>query len=66
VSEPFNFNLPLNKGDTIDFEVLTGYSTFAYLGTGLKVAVNPEPGTLVLLGTGIVGLAGVIRRKLMI
>jgi PEP-CTERM motif len=24
----------------------------------------PEPGTLGLLGTGIVGLAGVIRRKL--
>ncbi|HEX8798466.1 MAG TPA: PEP-CTERM sorting domain-containing protein, partial [Terriglobales bacterium] len=27
-------------------------------------ATTPEPGTLVLLGSGLLGLAGVIRRKL--
>ena len=43
VSELFNFTLSLNKGDTIDFEVLTGYSTWTFLGTGLKVQINPEP-----------------------
>jgi hypothetical protein len=28
-------------------------------------AVSPEPGTLIMLGTGILGLAGSLRRKLL-
>lgn len=31
---------------------------------GFNVGTIPEPGTLALLGTGVVGLAGVLRRKL--
>jgi PEP-CTERM motif len=33
---------------------------------GLDLARVPEPGSLMLLGTGILGLAGAVRRKLML
>ena len=33
-------------------------------GTGQTTA-TPEPGSLVLLGSGLIGIAGVIRRKLL-
>lgn len=36
---------------------------FGYFGSSDTV-VTPEPGTLGLLGTGLVGLAGIVRRKL--
>jgi hypothetical protein len=37
---PFSDKVTLNKGDTIDFMVLTGPTTFAFLSTGLTATIS--------------------------
>lgn len=45
----------------------TGYFTGSvHLGSGDTNVTIPEPGSLSLLGTGLIGLAGLVRRKLKI
>lgn len=39
-------------------------TSFAFALDGTPVSTTPEPGTLVMIGTGILGLAGTLRRKL--
>ena len=58
----------LNSGEWIRFVESTPIGSFTmsdnYVGvTGQAVTPTPEPGTLALLGSGIVGLAGFARRK---
>jgi hypothetical protein len=56
-----NWNDSTNQFNTF---LLTGYETDDFPGgLGLQLA-TPEPSSLVLLGSGILGLAGLLRRKL--
>lgn len=53
---------PLLKG----FPVLSQYLTFAFTSgsSSTPVAVTPEPSSLLLFGTGLLGLAPFVRRRL--
>jgi hypothetical protein len=55
----------VNLGEWILFEETTPIAYFTMTGNYVGVA-NPvlEPGTLLLLGSGALDLAGIIRRKL--
>ncbi len=72
---PFDFQgfaFTLSNGDAItlfsdrgsDFEILGNFATGAQIASeSAPINVTPEPGSLALLGTGALGVVGVLRRK---
>jgi hypothetical protein len=57
------------SGVQMGTEPLTGFQTgFSPLVEGMSFnfaqTIVPEPGTLVMFGTGVLGLAGLLRRKM--
>jgi hypothetical protein len=66
----FNVDVPPGSlgDDTGYFQILGGYDNSSELNTlgsaNFEVEVTPEPSSILLLGTGVLSLAGTLRRRI--
>ena len=51
-------------GGVLTDPINTTGDTMSYFGPNFAYSSVPEPGTLIMLGTGVLGLAGALRRKI--
>jgi len=59
-----DFTVKLPRNTPLSSPIPVGHSISGYISSGELVPSIPEPSTLALLGSGVLGLAGVIRRKM--
>jgi hypothetical protein len=70
--EDLQIFVAFNKATKINDVVITedaidgSASTYVSAATNLNITQSPEPGSLVLFGTGLIGFAGLLRRKYMV
>jgi hypothetical protein len=61
IMQGYNFNDPTREGDPAIIE--NGSTDYHAFWSNTAVVATPEPASLVLLGTGLLGVAGVVRRR---
>ena len=61
---PIVVNVLVDAGINIGYTISSSWSSAPFNGEVFTLGSTPEPGSIALLGTGLLAVAGVLRRKL--